>query len=240
MQFHSYNRETGDYRNGGPRDFSGSAPNIPNCDPAVHSLDDVAAAINATYPGQLNATIVDGKLNIDADPTANPPVSFSMGSDTTGVMAALGINTFFQGTSAATITVNTQLHSDLNRIAAGAINGSNEINAGDNSIANDIGKLLTKPVEISTAWRTTGNQSLTEYYSTLVSKVGGDTRTAKTNADYNKALAADLDSRQASVSGVSIDEEMSNLIKFQHSYTAAAKLITTADQMLQTLLGLKQ
>ena len=39
---------------------------------------------------------------------------------------------------------------------------------------------------------------------------------------------------------MNLDEEMANLIKYQHSYTAAAKLITTADQMLQTLLGLKE
>ena len=44
----------------------------------------------------------------------------------------------------------------------------------------------------------------------------------------------------ASVSGVNLDEELANLIKYQSSYTAAAKLITTADQMLETLLGLKQ
>ena len=53
-------------------------------------------------------------------------------------------------------------------------------------------------------------------------------------------MTNDLAERTASVSGVNMDEEMSNLIKYQHSYTAAAKLITTADQMLQTLLGLKQ
>ena len=44
----------------------------------------------------------------------------------------------------------------------------------------------------------------------------------------------------ASVSGVNLDEELTNLIKYQSSYVAAAKLITTADQMLETLLGLKQ
>jgi flagellar hook-associated protein 1 len=43
-----------------------------------------------------------------------------------------------------------------------------------------------------------------------------------------------------SVSKVSIDEEMTNLIKYQTSYGAAAKVITTVDQMMQTLLGIKQ
>lgn len=70
--------------------------------------------------------------------------------------------------------------------------------------------------------------------------MGSDRRLSKTNSEYHSALTNDLAERTASVSGVNMDEEMSNLIKFQHSYTAAAKLITTADQMLQTLLGLKQ
>ena len=51
---------------------------------------------------------------------------------------------------------------------------------------------------------------------------------------------SDLEDQVSSVTGVNLDEEMANLIKYQHSYTAAAKLITTADQMLQTLLGLKE
>lgn len=240
VQFNIYNKDTGDYITSGPLDFDTGTAGIQNFDPAVHSMQDVADAINNTYPGQLRADIQDGKLSIQADPTANPPVEFAFGTDTTGLLAGLGLNTFFQGTGASNIAVNTDLHSNINRIAAGAINGANELNPGDNSVANAIGKLLTQPVEVSTPWRTTGNQSLSEYYSALVSKVGGDTRTAKTNAQYNAALTADLDTRQASISGVNIDEEMAALIKFQHSYTAAAKLITTADQMLQTLLGLKQ
>ena len=70
--------------------------------------------------------------------------------------------------------------------------------------------------------------------------MGADTRFAKTNSEYHKALTSDLSEQVSSASGVNLDEEMANLIKYQHSYTAAAKLITTADQMLQTLLGLKQ
>ena len=84
------------------------------------------------------------------------------------------------------------------------------------------------------------NQTIGQYYANLVSTVGADRRLSKTNTEYHSALTEDLYERVNAVSGVNMDEEMSNLIKFQHSYTAAAKLITTADQMLQTLLGMKQ
>ena len=69
--------------------------------------------------------------------------------------------------------------------------------------------------------------------------MGADTSTAKFNLEYNQALAQDLDTRQQETAGVNLDEEMGNLIKFQHAYTAAAKLVSTADSMMQTLLGMK-
>ena len=84
------------------------------------------------------------------------------------------------------------------------------------------------------------NQTISEFYANLVSEVGSERRLSKTNKEYHGTLTQDVFERSQSVSGVSLDEELTNLIKYQHSYTAAAKLITTADQMLQTLLGIKQ
>ncbi len=240
IQFHFYNADTGAYMEGVNLDFDAGTAGVQTFDPAVHSLQDVRDAINTTYAGQLTAEIIDGKLNLTSNAAGNPPLDFAIGEDTSGLMAALGINTFFQGTDATDIAVNGQLHTDHNRINAGYVNGDNELNPGDNALANNIGGLFTQDVNVYTPWRTTTDQSIVEYYSTLVSRVGADTRTAQTNYEYNQALADDLSNQQQAVSGVNLDEEMANLIKFQHAYTAAAKLITTADQMLETLLGLKQ
>ncbi len=241
INFHFYDKENGSYYTGGPVDFDPATAGIQNFDPATHSLEDVAAAINNAYGGILSANILDNKLSLEMN---DPDLEFAMGTDSSGLIAALGLNSFFQGNNATNIAVDTDVHSDLNRINAGYVDGSNEVNPGDNanasSLAASIGNLMSDKVQISTVWRTTGDQSISEYYSTFVSKVGADTRTAHTNAEYNTALANDLDAQQQSVSGVNLDEEMANLIKFQHAYTAAAKLITTADEMLQTLLGLKQ
>ncbi len=114
-----------------------------------------------------------------------------------------------------------------------------EGNEGDGIIAARIAQLATKDLTISTMWENS-NTSITGYYASLVGLVGSETQTAMFNNSYNTSLAEDLDTQSASISGVNLDEEMTNLIKFQHSYTAAAKLITTADQMLETILGLKQ
>lgn len=246
VNFHFYDKTTGEYNSSGMLDFDPATPGIQNFDPDKHSLEDVRDAINNMVdadgnpiaPPPLNASIQDGKLIIETNPAAD--VTFGMGADSTGLMAALGINTFFSGDSADNLAVNGQVHSNANLIASGQVNGQHQANAGDNATATAIGKLADKKITISTLWKTVDNQSISEYYANLVTTVGSDRRLSKTNSEYHSALTNDLAERTASVSGVNMDEEMSNLIKFQHSYTAAAKLITTADQMLQTLLGLKQ
>ena len=238
VNFYFYDKTTGDYVSSGQLDFDSATAGVQNFDPAVHSLDDVVGAINNTFPTQLSASVQDGRLVITTAAGSN--LQFALGTDSTGMMAALGINTFFTGTDANSIAVNSQLHSNVNYIAAGQVNGQQQINVGDNVNATAIGKLADTNVTISTVWKTTTNQTLSQYYASLVTTVGADTRLAKTNSEYHATLTSDLDTQVSSASGVNLDEEMANLIKFQHSYTAAAKLITTADQMLQTLLGLKQ
>jgi len=211
------------------------APGVQNFDPASHSLAHVVAAINGTFPGKLTASVLDNHLQIEAA----DGYDFAFGSDSTGLLAALGINTFFDGSDARTLSLNNDVRSNTSRINTGHVNGAGEMNEGDNTTAAAIAALQAKAVTTRTVTDGVSRQTLGEYYSTLVAKAGSDTQAAKFNAEYQEALANDLRSRQESVSGVNLDEEMTNLIKFQHAYTAAAKLITTAESMLEVLLGLK-
>lgn len=243
--FYFYDKTTGKLASSGMLDFDSSTAGVQNFDPSVHSLTDVAKAINSSFPDPsdptrnlLSASIQDGKLLVTTNPASN--VQFALGTDSSGMMAALGINSFFSGTDAASIAVNSDLHSNVNLIAAGQVNGQEQINTGDNVTATAIKKLADTNVSISTTWKTTSNQTIGQYYASLVTTVGADTKLAKTNSEYHTTLTSDLKEQTSSASGVNLDEEMANLIKYQHSYTAAAKLITTADQMMQTLLGLKQ
>jgi flagellar hook-associated protein 1 FlgK len=215
-------------------DFNDTLDGIQNFDPEQHSLQGVVDAINNTF-GALTASVLDNHLQIEAA----DGYDFVFGSDSTGLLAALGINTFFDGSDARTLSLNNDVRSNTSRINTGHVNGAGEMNEGDNTTAAAIAALQAKAVTTRTVTDGVSRQTLGEYYSTLVAKAGSDTQTAKFNAEYQEALANDLRSRQESVSGVNLDEEMTNLIKFQHAYTAAAKLITTAESMLEVLLGLK-
>jgi flagellar hook-associated protein 1 FlgK len=77
-----------------------------------------------------------------------------------------------------------------------------------------------------------------DYYSALVSDVGHDVGQATAYRTHQSDMVAHLENYRESVSGVNIDEEMINLVKFQAAYDASAKLISTADELLQTILGM--
>ncbi|WBF69096.1 flagellar hook-associated protein FlgK [Desulfovibrio subterraneus] len=235
---YAYDTSTGELASSasfGPLDFDPATPGIQNFDPDVHSLEDVRDAFNNSMGNYLTASIQDNKLVLNS----KSGYAFQLGTDTSGLSAALGLNTFFKGESAATLAIRDDVRQNSSLINAGSVNGGAEANDGDNKTALAIGQLKDKDVRIDTAFETSSNQTLQEYYNSLVGTVGADTANAKFNSMFNQTLAKDLNERQNEVAGVNLDEEMSNLIKFQHSYKAAAKLITTADQMMQTVLGLK-
>ncbi|TVR00953.1 MAG: flagellar hook-associated protein FlgK [Desulfovibrionales bacterium] len=211
----------------------GTPPSVVNFDPTTHSLDDVEEAFNAL--NGIQAEIVNNRLEI----TATPGNTFAFGSDSTGLLAALGINTFFDGTDARGFGLNQEVFNNLERINAGHVNGAGEINTGDNETAKAMAALQYEKVNFRTSFQGRTSQTLQNFYGSLVGDAGAATANASFNFNYHKALADDLHKRQEEVSGVNLDEEMSSLIKFQHSYSAAAKLISTADQMFQTILSMK-
>ena len=252
VNFFFYDTVTGEYEGTAQLSFpplgtfnqnlSGGAVNF---DPSRHSLNDVRDAINSmtiltpdggTKASNLHASIQDGKLLIRSEDNS---MTFAFGEDTTGLWAALGINSFFSGDSAHSLALSTDIANDYTKVNAGRVNGGFEINEGDNTIANAIGALQTKDVTINTFWRTV-RQSLPEYYNGLISTVGSDKLHAETNKAYHSTLTNATFERKESVSGINLDEEMTNLVKYQSAYKAAAKLITTADEMLGVLIGLKQ
>ncbi|MBI5327354.1 MAG: flagellar hook-associated protein FlgK [Deltaproteobacteria bacterium] len=83
-----------------------------------------------------------------------------------------------------------------------------------------------------------GTAVFSGYYTAIVADIGVSSGEAKTNSDAQTLVLEELESYRDSISGVSLDEEGINLLKYQHSYQAAAKVITTVDDMLNTLMSL--
>ena len=81
--------------------------------------------------------------------------------------------------------------------------------------------------------------TMDDYYNILVGDIGSLDSEAGQNQDLNQTLINQLSDLRDSVSGVSLEEEMINLLKYQYGFTAASKLVSTADQMLQTLLQIQ-
>lgn len=151
-----------------------------------------------------------------------------------GATAPSGINFFeYDATDPAlTIGLNSAIANDVSKIAASSTPGSD--NKGDGEIALKIYQLSR------TALDGLGKSTIGNYYKNFISSIGVTANAAKTNEFNQQALVDQLNGRKESVSGVSIDEEMANMMMFQRSYEAAAKIITTLDEMIQTVLGLKR
>jgi len=84
------------------------------------------------------------------------------------------------------------------------------------------------------------NATIEDYYHSLTGSMGSTSSGISRGLDINNEMVKRLSDVRNSISAVSIDEEMTNLIKYQHAYSAAAKLITIADGMLNTLMNMKQ
>jgi flagellar hook-associated protein 1 FlgK len=135
-----------------------------------------------------------------------------------------GIN-FFDSYSNGTLKINNLILNDPNKIAI-----SSDGTSGNGDIALNIAGLSSQKQADGT--------TLLDNYSSLVSQIGTDAKSASDTANSYSLVVQQLKQQQASYSGVSVDEEMTNVIQYQKSYTASAKLITVADQMLQTLLNI--
>jgi len=157
--------------------------------------------------------------------------AFNSGTNFAG---AIGLSRYFDGDDASDIRLNSELARDPSQIA-----GFKAPNQGNNDLANDIVQQQFESFDFTIDGNTSSN-TLYGYYDEVVTNVGSTTNASVIENDAITAQYNAIDLEYSSISKVSIDEELTNLIKYQTAYGAASKIITTVDQMLNTLLGLKQ
>src|SRR5205085_9425184 len=137
---------------------------------------------------------------------------------------------FFNGTNAADMSVNSALATNPALLQASGVSGA----VGDNQIALALAKLAgNKQPALN-------NATFSENYSQTVAALGQSLSNVTTSISDQTVVQSMLQRQRDSVSGVSLDEEMTNLVQFQKAYAASAHLITTVDEMIQTVLDLKR
>jgi flagellar hook-associated protein FlgK len=192
----------------------------------------------------------NGYVELDLVERSTQDIGFAFSDDNSsdaGLAAALGINTFFDGLDAMTMAVNSEL-SDTKFIAAAKIDSeTGEISAGDNANAlfmadvqyTDVTLKLWTYERGSDAVSSTTTASLDDYYNTIISSLGIDSQSIKNSKSFSDTMVNSIKEQRDSVSAVSLDEEMIRLIKYQHAFSAASKLLTVSDEMLNTLISIR-
>lgn len=142
---------------------------------------------------------------------------------------------FFQQPSdvkgaAENMAINKSLKEDVGRIAAAGSANS----PADNRIANIMSALQYKPVFEE------GTASFDDFYAGTVGKIGVETQRAQSAMESQESILSQLKNIRESISGVSLDEETTKMIEFQKNFDASARLIRTADEMMETVLSLKR
>jgi flagellar hook-associated protein 1 len=197
-----------------------SVTNLPNgmisvqfgdaANPLVDATNTVNAPTGMTAPGGKLGALLSVQSTIAGYRASLDQVATQLSN---GVNAAQGI-TFFSGATAGTIAVAATA-ATLQTTATGA--------AGGNELARAVAALRNGAAQTA--------------YADLVHTMGADAATADRAGQTGKALADAADARRQSTNGVSLDEEMTNMVRFQRGYQASARALSTMDEMLDVLIN---
>jgi flagellar hook-associated protein 1 FlgK len=198
----------------------GFTSDVGTIDPGSGSMQALITLTNTTLPGfrgqldQLAQNLVTQFNTIHRSgftPTGNTTVDFFDPAGVTG----------------GTIQLSGSILASVDNIATGGTAAP-----GDGTNAQRLGDLVRTPLA------GLGNQSLRDFFVTVAGSIGADVRDAQQQTTVQQTLVDNFDAQRQEVSGVSVDEEMVNLISQQQAYGAAARLVTIANQMVQDLLDM--
>ena len=213
-------------------------------------------------------TITDIAARINADPALNPLLSAEIVKDGSGyrlriahksgeelvitepttvtgtsIMKQLGLDYSAAGHS-GTYRLSDDLENNYMMLSTGSIqysqaSGSYYATESDNTIANQFAEFFSETVYFETAGGISyGNMTLENYAASIVSQVANWNSTLDKDVTYQETLVSTLGDKSAAISGVNLDEELSNLMVYQMSYSAAARIVTTVSQMIDDLVNM--
>lgn len=166
----------------------------------------------------------NGRIEIESD---TPTAQFTFGEDTSGFLAATGVNTLFDGSDASDIAVRSELqeNSDLLAVSRGGINA-------DTETLTRMLDLVDKPLDFKSG------QSVRGIYEQTIAATGQKVSLHKSATEGLRNFHATLESRHLAITGVNIDEESIKLISYQRAFQASSRVIATASEMLEILVSL--
>lgn len=190
--------------------------------------DDVDDHINASF--SVDAKTGEGLFQINA----KSGFKVALEDKGTNFAGAFSIGGFFSGNNASSMKVKDSILSDPSTVRA-SLNG---VDSG-NDMANKIIQLQYNKVNFYNEDGTIDNLTMEEYYRKFTGKIASDGENNNVVNSSNETLYNSVNTEYQSKSGVNTNEELAALIQYQSSYGAAAKIVSTVDHMLDTLLGLK-
>jgi len=214
-------------------------------DPRYSTIEGIVSQMNAPqiddnqdnntdndFDDYYQAEFIDGKFVLAKKTDETTYVGLD--NDSADFGGAMGVNKFLDGSNASDITLNKKFQDDPSLINAGKTP-----NSGDNSVANAMLQLQYEKVNFNVK-NTTTSSTIYEFYRGMTSDLANQADTVNSKKETTKTLLTSITNEYQSLSGVNIDEELINLEKFQRGYQANAKVITTINQMLDSLLAIKQ
>ncbi|NLF29983.1 MAG: flagellar hook-associated protein FlgK [Planctomycetes bacterium] len=187
------------------------------------TLNGLAAALSGVS-GVAASVTADGALRLA---TTDPNTTLALGNDSSGVLAALGLNTLFDGSSSQSIALNEVVVADRRHIAAGLTG-----NPGDGDNAARLAALGEE-----TPLAALNGRSLMGCHQELVADVAVWTAGARDAAAANEVVFQSLTAQRESLSGVSIDEEAVNLMQYQRAFQGASRFISVVNELLNELMN---
>lgn len=194
-----------------------TAQNVENPDFVIRHVEDSGFFLTG-YSGILAASGADGAYDF-----ARADAVDSLAGAQFAVSPVLN--------PAGYIEVNGVIKNDVKSVAAAFRDDSGNVNAGDGRAAVEIASIRNTKVMIG------HERTLDDYFADSVTNVGLKGEQAENNLKSHMAIMNDLRTMRDSISGVNIDEELSDIIKFQHGYNAAAKFVAIWDSLIDTVIN---
>lgn len=194
-----------------------TAENMENPDFVIRHVEDSGFFLTG-YAGILSASGEEGAYDFAQ-------------SDAVNALAGAQYSVSPVYNPSAYIAINSEILSDVNNVAAAYIDPNGNVAVGDGRAATEIASIRNKTVMIGT------ERTFDDYFADSVTKVGLKGEQAETNLLSQASIMQDLKNMRESISGVNIDEELADIMKFQHGYNAAAKFVTVWDNMLDTIIN---